>query len=66
MTFAQRLKEIRVKKKLTQHDLSMASGINVNQISSLERDAQLPGYATIITLCKALECKPNQLIVLES
>lgn len=62
MTFASKLKTIRVKKKMTQNDLSVISRINVNQISALERDAQLPGYTTIVTLCKALRCEPNDLI----
>lgn len=62
MTFARQLKTQRVKKKMTQHDLSVISGINVNQISSLERDNQLPGYTTIVNLCKSLKCQPNDLI----
>lgn len=62
MSFASKLKAMRVKKKYTQHELSVIAKIQVNQISSLERDAQLPSYPTIVTLCTALKCKPNDLI----
>lgn len=60
--FAQKLREIRAKKKITQLELSLKSGIHPNQISTIERDAQLPGLLVIIALCKALKVTPNDLI----
>ena len=46
------IKEIRLKKKITQEELSRKSGISESYISELENNLKMP---TILTLCKLAE-----------
>lgn len=46
------IKEIRLKKKITQEELSQKSGISESYISELENNLKMP---TILTLCKLAE-----------
>lgn len=47
-----RIKEIRLKRKMTQEELSQISGISTSYISELESNLKIP---TILTLCKLAE-----------
>ena len=46
------IKEIRLKKNMTQEELSRKSGISESYISELENNLKMP---TILTLCKLAE-----------
>ena len=46
------IKEIRLKKNMTQEELSQRSGISESYISELENNLKMP---TILTLCKLAE-----------
>lgn len=46
------IKEIRLKKNMTQEELSQKSGISESYISELENNLKMP---TILTLCKLAE-----------
>lgn len=47
-----KIRQIRLKRKLTQEELSKLSGISRNYISELESNSKIP---TILTLCKLAE-----------
>lgn len=47
-----RIKEIRLKRKMSQEELSKISGISASYISELESNLKIP---TILTLCKLAE-----------
>lgn len=58
-----RIKEIRLKKELTQEELSQMSGISTSYISELESNLKIP---TILTLCKladALQVEVTELYI---
>lgn len=47
-----RIKEIRLKKHMSQEELSRQSGVSASYISELESNSKMP---TILTLCKLAE-----------
>jgi HTH-type transcriptional regulator, competence development regulator len=53
--FGKRLKELRLKKKLSQLDVEIASGINRTEISKIENGLKNIEFYTIIKLAEALE-----------
>jgi HTH-type transcriptional regulator, competence development regulator len=53
--FGKRLKELRLKKKFSQLDVEIASGINRTEISKIENGLKNIEFYTIIKLAEALE-----------
>lgn len=59
------LKELRLRVGLSQSQLSKASGINLRTLQSYEINARAINRTSLYTLtalCKALNCKLNELI----
>ena len=59
------LKLIRKKRKLTQEQLAMLSGVNIRSIRSYEQgdnDITKAGGETLLMLAKALDCKIEDLL----
>lgn len=59
MTFGERLRAARKKKKLTQKELASQIGAAHNSISNWENDQNSPDPDTIQHLCWALDVQPN-------
>lgn len=53
-----RLREERKNKKLSQLDLSYASGVSQNMITYIETGKRVPSLSTILKLCDALKIEP--------
>ncbi len=62
MRFWERLKYIRIKKDISPSKLSTIAGLHSGAISYYEEGRSFPGLPNIKKICKALECKPNDLI----
>ena len=60
--FAKTLKNVRVEKSYTQHDLSERSGLSLRMISDLERGIRQPSLITLYKLAKGLGIPLLQLI----
>ena len=56
-----KLREIRVRKVLTQKDLSERSGVAAVTIAAIERGIQLPSLRTSRKLAEALEVEPTDI-----
>lgn len=53
--FGKKLREIRLKKKLSQGDVSRILGVHRTYISGLERSARNPSLLTVQKIAKALD-----------
>jgi len=62
MSIGENLKNIRTRRKLTQGQLAIESGISINQISRIERGGAKPELETIKKLTIALNCSSDELI----
>lgn len=62
-TFGERVRELRLKRGLTQVELSDRSGFPQGRISEIENGTRVPNLLTILRLAVALECKPSAFIV---
>ncbi len=56
-----KLKEIREEQKLSQLDLSLASGVSQNMIAYIENAKRIPTITTVLKLCNALKINPASL-----
>lgn len=61
MGFGARLKKIRKAVKMTQHELSKASGVSQPMICCYEREGSEPKFDTVIRIAKALKIDPGDL-----
>ncbi|MBR1423566.1 MAG: helix-turn-helix transcriptional regulator [Ruminococcus sp.] len=61
VTLGKKIKEARLKKKLTQNEV-VGDFITRNMLSQIESGAANPSVKTLEYLCKVLEIPPNQLI----
>lgn len=62
--FGERLREERVARGLSQHDLFLQSGIATSQIGKIERGVGNPSLGTIVEFAKALEVSLDVLLPL--
>jgi len=62
VTFAARLRELRISRGLTQQDLARASQISVPYASRLERAETAPGIDLLGRLASALKVSPAELL----
>ena len=60
--FGQKLKELRLSKKLSQEDLANDADIPINQIGRIERGEMNTTLSTIIALAKALQVHAKDLL----
>lgn len=60
-----RLREVRLRKFMTQPELAQRSGVGVVTISRIETGHHLPRLATIRKLAKALGVDPAELVEFE-
>ena len=63
--FAERLKELREEKNLTQYELSKQIEISTACINRWEKNSRIPNIDSIIILCKFFNCSADYLIGLE-
>ena len=61
-----KLKEIRESRKMTQAVLAARVGVAQGYLSSLENGVYNPSFEVLIRLAKALECKLDDLVDLDS
>ena len=61
MTFAEKLKALRLRRKLSQAKLAAASGLHANAVARLERGEREPSFRTACQLADALACKLDSL-----
>ena len=59
------MKEIRNRQGITQVELVMKTGISQGEISEIENGKIVPGIERTLILCRALDCKPDDLFQLE-
>lgn len=62
INFGKKLREVRLKKKLSQGDVARILGIHRTYISGLERGRRNPSLATIQKLAKALNVSPKDFL----
>lgn len=57
-----RIKLLRVERDWSLKDLATATKLSVSQISSIERGANLPSIESLLSICRAFERKPSELL----
>ena len=62
--FGKRLRELRQKAGITQHDLALSSGLTDAYISNLENGFAVPSLTTILRLAVALDCRVSALVAI--
>lgn len=60
--FGRRLRELRQKCRVTQEQLSIATGLTEGYISNMERGLKVPSLTTILRIAVALNCKVTDLV----
>jgi transcriptional regulator with XRE-family HTH domain len=58
----EKLKEIRIKRLLTQEELAEKAGVSAATVVNVERNNQEPHFRTIRKLAKALDVDPTELV----
>jgi len=58
----ERLKDLRIRRALTQEELAAAAGIGKNTVNRLERDLTEPRPPTLRKLARALGADPAELV----
>lgn len=66
LAFGQKLCLLRVRKKITQAELSARSGVSQANLSKIENGTQDPTVSTLLKICSALEIRPAALFEEES
>jgi DNA-binding NtrC family response regulator len=57
-----RIKLLRVERDWSLKDLAAATKLSVSQISSIERGANLPSIESLLSICKAFDRKPSEIL----
>jgi transcriptional regulator with XRE-family HTH domain len=60
--FGKKLREVRLKKKLSQGDVARTLGVHRSYISGLERGRRNPSLLTIQKIAKAIDISPKELL----
>ena len=60
--FGRRLREMREKYGVTQHELAVASGLTDAYISNMENGFSVPSLTTVLRIAVALDCKVTTLV----
>ncbi len=62
LQFGKKLKEVRLKKKLSQGDIASKLGVHRSYISGIERGKRNPSLLTINKMAKAIGVEPKELL----
>ncbi|OHA01428.1 MAG: hypothetical protein A3C12_03005 [Candidatus Sungbacteria bacterium RIFCSPHIGHO2_02_FULL_49_20] len=62
LQFGKKLREVRLKKKLSQGDIARILGLHRSYISGLERGRRNPSLMTVHKVAKALGVSTNELL----
>lgn len=62
LQFGKKLREVRLKKKLSQGDIARILGVHRSYISGLERGRRNPSLLTVQKVAKALNISPKELL----
>lgn len=62
LQFGKKLREVRLKKKLSQGDIARILGVHRSYISGLERGRRNPSLMTVHKVAKALGVSANELL----
>lgn len=57
-----RIRQLRLRRRMTQQELAHRAKLSVTQVSRIEKDAQTPRFSTVDRLAAALEVDPDDLI----
>jgi DNA-binding NtrC family response regulator len=57
-----RIKLLRVERDWSLKDLASATKLSVSQISSIERGANLPSIESLLSICRAFDRKPSEIL----
>lgn len=60
--FGERLRDVRLKRGVTQQALAVAAGMSEAYISNMEHGLKVPSLTTIIRISVALDCKVMDLV----
>lgn len=60
--FGERLREMRVRRDVTQEQLAKVAGMSEAYISNMEHAIKVPSLTTILRLAVALNCKVTDLV----
>jgi transcriptional regulator with XRE-family HTH domain len=60
--FGRRLREVRLKRGVTQQQLSEIAGMSEAYISNLEHGLKVPSLTTVLRLAVALDCKVTDFV----
>lgn len=60
--FGETLRSLRLKRKLTQKDLALRSGLTERYLRNLERGLSSPTLSVIVRLATCLEIAPHDLV----
>jgi len=60
--FADRIKKLRHRRNLTQEQLAEMTELSVVYISNVECAKRIPSLDTMLALCNALDCSPDELL----
>ncbi len=60
--FGRRLREVRLKRGITQQSLAEAAGMSLTYISNMEHGLKVPSLTTILRLAVSLHCKVWDLV----
>lgn len=60
--FGARLREVRLKRGLSQQELAERVGIPQPHVSAMESGVKFPNLLTVLRLAAALECKVTELV----
>jgi transcriptional regulator with XRE-family HTH domain len=60
--FGERLRDVRLKRGVTQQALAVAAGMSEAYISNMEHGLKVPSLTTIIRIAVALDCKVMDLV----
>jgi len=57
-----RIKLLRVERDWSLKDLAAATKLSVSQVSSIERGANLPSIESLLSICRAFDRKPSEIL----
>ncbi len=57
-----KIKMLRVERDWSLKDLAAATKLSVSQISSIERGANMPSVESLLTICRAFDRKPSEVL----
>ena len=60
--FGKKLRDVRLKKKLSQGDIARILGVHRSYISGLERGRRNPSLVTVQKIAKAIGVSPKELV----